>query len=52
MATIYDAETAVTITDGLQGCTVCDEAIISAKSLAKMREEDVILISPKNVFVL
>lgn len=43
MATIYDAETAVTITEGFQGSSVCDEAIISAKSLAEMREEDVIL---------
>ena len=43
MATIYDAETAVTITGGFQGCTVCDEAIQAAKRIAAEREEDVIL---------
>jgi hypothetical protein len=43
MATIYNAETAVPITQGLQGCMVCDEAIISAKRIAEGRDEDVIL---------
>jgi hypothetical protein len=43
MATIYDGETAVTITECLQGSTVCDEAIQAAKRIAADREEDVIL---------
>lgn len=43
MATIYDAETANTITDGLQGSSVCDEAILAAKRIAANLDKDVIL---------
>jgi hypothetical protein len=41
MATIYDYETGYSLTEGLQGCTVCDEAIQAAERFADEREESV-----------
>lgn len=41
MATIYDPETGDLITDGLQGCETCDEALNTALSIAKRRGEPV-----------
>ena len=43
MATIYDHEDCYTITDGLQGCDVCDEAIQIAERIADERGKDVLL---------
>jgi len=43
MATIYDAETAYTLSDGLQGSDVCDEAVLMAKQIAREDNRDVIL---------
>ena len=43
MATVYDYEEGYTITDGLQGCRVCDEAITVARSIARDRKEPVVL---------
>lgn len=40
-AAIYDAETGDTITEGLQGCHVCDEAIQTARRIAAERDEPV-----------
>ena len=42
MATIYDANGDV-LSDVLQGCKVCDEAIQAARRRAKDRKEDVVL---------
>ena len=42
MASIYD-QNGNTITEGLQGCKVCDEAIQAAYRLAAARNEPVIL---------
>lgn len=41
MATIYHYETGNEITAGLQGCTVCDEAIQAARRIAEDRDEPV-----------
>ena len=43
MAAIYDMTTGDTITDGLQGCSKCDEAIQAAGRIADRRGEDVLL---------
>jgi hypothetical protein len=43
MATIYDPETGNTLTDGLQGSKVCDEAINAARRKAADRGKDVVL---------
>lgn len=43
MATIYDASTGDTITEGLQGCERSDEAIRMAQRIAKSRGADVLL---------
>src|SRR6201996_3535233 len=42
-ATIYDYETAMPITEGLQTARVCDEAIIAAKRIAKEAGKSVVL---------
>lgn len=41
MAAIYNTLTGNTITEGLQGCTVCDEAFRMAKRMADERGEAV-----------
>lgn len=41
MAAIYDATTGETITEGLQGCSRCDEALQTARRLAQERDEPV-----------
>lgn len=41
MAEIYDAETGDLLTAGLQGCSVCDEALIAATNLARDLNRDV-----------
>jgi len=43
MAEIYDMS-GNEITVGLQGCSVCDEAIIAARNIAGDRNEDVHLV--------
>lgn len=42
MANIYSMN-AEYLTEGMQGCTVCDEAIQAAKMIANERDEDVML---------
>lgn len=42
MATIYSSD-GYEITAGLQGCSVCDEAIQAAYRIAEDRDEEVIL---------
>ncbi|CAM6053504.1 unnamed protein product [Sphagnum tenellum] len=42
MATIYD-ETGRHITEGLQGCSKCDEAILRARAIAAQNNRPVIL---------
>lgn len=42
MATIYTTD-GETLSDGLQGCDACDEAILAAERIAEERGEDVIL---------
>ena len=37
MAAIYDMDTGDTITDGLQGCNRCDEALDMARAIAAER---------------
>ena len=44
MAAIYDRITDNPITEGLQGCEVCDEAIIAARNIARRRNEEVLLV--------
>ena len=41
MAAIYDLETGYAITEGLQGCRVCDEAANLAREIARDRNEPV-----------
>ena len=41
MARIFDVTTGNLITDGLQGCNVCDEAIQAAQRIADQRGRDV-----------
>jgi hypothetical protein len=41
MASVYDYETGQTMTEGLQGCNVCDEAILTAQSMADNKGESV-----------
>jgi len=41
MAALYDYETGEEITNGLQGCNVCDEAIQTAERAADERDEPV-----------
>lgn len=41
MAAIYDIETGDTITEGLQGCGMSDEAIQEARFIASERRESV-----------
>jgi hypothetical protein len=43
MASVYDLATGHTITEGLQGCRVCDQAIQVAADLAKIHNKTVIL---------
>lgn len=43
MAAIYDYNTGYAITEGLQGCRVCDDAIHLAHEIAQERERSVIL---------
>ena len=43
MAAIYNYQTADTISSGLQGCKVCDEAIQAARRIAAERGETVVL---------
>ena len=43
MATIEDFYTGDLITDGLQGSTVCDEALQIAKEIAERRDTPVLL---------
>lgn len=43
MASIYDYHNGYTITEGLQGSSVCDEAITAARRIAADREEPVLL---------
>jgi len=43
MANIYRALTLDTISEGLQGCRVSDEALQSARAIAASRGEDVVL---------
>jgi len=43
MAELYDLQTGYTITEGLQGSSVCDEAIIIARSEARQRGRIVLL---------
>ena len=42
MATVYTVDGDV-ITEGLQGCTMCDEAILAAEAAADRHGEPVIL---------
>lgn len=44
MAAIYDMDTGDTITDGLQGCNTCDEALDMARRIAAERGESVHLV--------
>ena len=43
MATIYTADLTETITDGLQGCNTCDEALTAARRIAADTGEPVAL---------
>lgn len=43
MAAIYTYETGDAITEGLQGCEICDEAIQIAQRIAADRGEPVVL---------
>lgn len=43
MASIYDVETGDVLTEGLQGCNTCDEAIQVAQRAADERSADVLL---------
>lgn len=43
MAEIYDYETGESITVGLQGCTVSDEALQAARRIAVDRDAPVVL---------
>lgn len=43
MAAIYDMTTGDTITEGLQGCEACDEAIRAARRVAARRGAAVLL---------
>ena len=43
MAAIYDMASGWPITEGLQGCYVCDQAIDMAQEIADEREECVLL---------
>jgi hypothetical protein len=52
MAAIYDYETAYTLSDGLQGCNVCDEAIRAAQWTADDRGEDVVLEDDDGVWLV
>jgi hypothetical protein len=42
MAAVYDMD-GHAITEGLQGCKVCDEAIQAARAIASRRDEAVVL---------
>lgn len=44
MAAIYDMDDGSTITEGLQGSNVCDEAMQAARRIAARREETVLLV--------
>lgn len=52
MATIYDYQTATTISDGLRGRAVCDEAMQCARELACDRQQPVVLEDDGDFFVV
>lgn len=41
MAAIYDLDTGNAITEGLQGCNICNEAILAAEHIADSLDKDV-----------
>ena len=52
MAAIYDTQNGNLITDGLQGCTKCDEAIQAAKRIADDLGEDVPLVDDDGEWIV
>ena len=52
MSAIYDYETGDEITDGLQGSSVCDEAMKLAVQLARDRLEPVVLVDDDGTWIV
>jgi hypothetical protein len=52
MAAIYDATTGETITEGLQGCSRCDEALIAAREWAEDWGEAVHLVDDDGEWIV
>lgn len=52
MAAIYNMLDGTAITQGLQGCSVCDEAIQAARRIAADRGEDVHLVDDDGEWIV
>ena len=52
MAAIYEMDSGDLITDGLQGCVKCDEAIQAAERAADRRGTDVLLVDDDGEWIV
>lgn len=52
MAEVFDYETGAPMTAGLQGCKVCDEALIAARNIAKDHGKPVLLVDDDGEWIV